>query len=55
MLSERLTELAGAGLVERTVDAGPPITVTYRVTEAGQALVPALDALTVWARANLPD
>jgi DNA-binding HxlR family transcriptional regulator len=53
VLSERLTELAEAGLVERTVDAGPPVAVTYKVTEAGLALAPALHALSAWAAANL--
>lgn len=55
VLSERLTELAAAGLVERTVDAGPPVAVTYRLTEAGLALAPALHALSAWAADNLPD
>lgn len=55
VLSERLSELAAAGLVERTVDAGPPVAVTYRVTEAGLALVPALHALSAWAADNLRD
>jgi DNA-binding HxlR family transcriptional regulator len=54
VLSERLVELVGAGLVQRTVDAGPPVAVTYQATEAGQALVPALEALTSWAAENLP-
>ena len=53
VLSERLTELTRAGLIRRTVVEGPPISVTYRVTDAGQALVPALDALTTWAEENL--
>jgi DNA-binding HxlR family transcriptional regulator len=53
VLSDRLSELACAGLIERRVDDGPPVAVTYRVTEAGQALVPALDALAGWAAANL--
>src|ERR1700742_1632906 len=48
VLSERLSELCGAGLVERQVDPGPPVSVTYHVTPAGQALVPALEALTAW-------
>ncbi len=42
VLSERLTELCGAGLVLRSVDEGPPIAVDYRLTPAGQALLPAL-------------
>jgi len=54
VLSERLSELAGAGLVQRTVDEGPPISVTYEATAAGQALLPALNALTSWAAENLP-
>ena len=54
VLSERLSELAQAGLVRRTVDAGPPVAVTYHATESGQALLPALDALTSWAVENLP-
>jgi DNA-binding HxlR family transcriptional regulator len=54
VLAERLAELAGAGLVQRSVDVGPPVAVTYQVTEAGAALMPALAALTSWAEANLP-
>lgn len=55
MLSERLTELTGAGLVERTVEPGPPVAVDYRLTPAGHALLPALSALTTWAAENLPE
>jgi len=54
MLSERLAELAAAGLVVRQVDAGPPVAVHYELTESGQALLPALQALTTWAEDNLP-
>jgi len=54
VLSERLTELTGADLVERTVDAGPPVSVEYRLTPAGEALVPAMRELATWARENLP-
>jgi DNA-binding HxlR family transcriptional regulator len=32
---ERLRELTAAALIARTVDAGPPITATYAVTERG--------------------
>jgi DNA-binding HxlR family transcriptional regulator len=55
VLSDRLSELVGAGLVARDVDDGPPVSVTYSVTEAGLALMPALAALTTWAADNLPD
>jgi DNA-binding HxlR family transcriptional regulator len=54
VLSDRLTELAAAGLVSRAVDTGPPVAVTYALTDAGAALMPVLDQLTVWARTNLP-
>jgi DNA-binding HxlR family transcriptional regulator len=54
VLSERLTELVGAGLVHRAVDEGPPVTVEYRLTAAGKALLPALEELTTWAAENLP-
>lgn len=54
VLSDRLSELAKAGLIRRDVDEGPPIAVSYQVTEAGSALLPALEALTRWAEANLP-
>jgi DNA-binding HxlR family transcriptional regulator len=53
VLSERLTELTGAGIVERTVDAGPPVSVSYRLSESGLALLPVLDGLAAWASANL--
>lgn len=54
VLAERLGELAAAGLVARDVEPGPPVAVSYRLTEAGAALAPALEALTAWATANLP-
>ena len=53
MLSDRLAELAAAGLIERSVDAGPPVSVSYGLTEAGLALVPALELLAGWARTSL--
>jgi DNA-binding HxlR family transcriptional regulator len=53
VLSERLSELATAGLVVRTVDAGPPVAVAYGLTSAGEALLPALRELTDWSSANL--
>ncbi|WP_328880496.1 winged helix-turn-helix transcriptional regulator [Streptomyces sp. NBC_00299] len=55
MLSDRLTELAAAGLVVREVYEGPPLRVVYRLTEAGAALEPALTALGLWAQEYLAD
>jgi DNA-binding HxlR family transcriptional regulator len=55
VLSDRLTELAAAGLVQRTVDDGPPVAVSYQLTEAGRSLRPVLQQLTTWARESLPE
>jgi DNA-binding HxlR family transcriptional regulator len=54
VLSERLTELTRAGLIDRAVEAGPPISVEYSLTTAGKGLLPALNELTEWAAINLP-
>jgi DNA-binding HxlR family transcriptional regulator len=53
VLSERLLELAEAGLVTREVVEGPPITVRYELTRAGVELVPMMSQLGVWAQRNL--
>ncbi|MES4907092.1 MULTISPECIES: helix-turn-helix domain-containing protein [unclassified Streptomyces] len=49
MLTDRLTELVAAGLALREVEPGPPLRVTYRLTESGRALEPALSELARWA------
>lgn len=54
MLSDRLSALTGAGLVTRTVTPGPPLAVTYELTEAGRALLPALEQISRWAEVHLP-
>ena len=53
MLSERLSELAAAGLVKREVDTGPPVSVRYALTRRGEALRPALIALQRWGSEEL--
>lgn len=55
MLSDRLSELQEVGLVDREVSPGPPVAVTYRLTERGMGLGPAMDALRVWAGAPVDD
>ncbi|GGX93727.1 winged helix-turn-helix transcriptional regulator [Streptomyces minutiscleroticus] len=55
MLSDRLAELAAAGLVVREVDEGPPLRVSYRLTESGAALGPSLKELSRWAEEHLPE
>jgi DNA-binding HxlR family transcriptional regulator len=54
VLSDRLSELSDAGLIVRTVKDGPPVSVSYTLTEAGQALLPALEQIGRWADLHLP-
>jgi DNA-binding HxlR family transcriptional regulator len=54
MLSDRLAELVEAGLVTRTVQEGPPLAVAYELTDAGRALLPALEHIAEWAEEHLP-
>lgn len=54
VLSDRLAELTRAGLVERTVVEGPPVTVFYSLTDVARALLPALEQIAIWANQNLP-
>lgn len=49
VMSDRLRELEEAGIVERTVDPGPPVAVTYSLTPVGEGLGPAMAALREWA------
>lgn len=54
VLSDRLVELAEAGLVERTVTETRPPGVSYRLTESGTQLLPILHQLGSWAAVALP-
>jgi DNA-binding HxlR family transcriptional regulator len=54
VLSDRLSELTASGLITRTVDPGPPVSVSYELTESGQALMPALEQISLWAQEHLP-
>ena len=55
VLSDRLADLANGGLITRTVDEGPPLAVSYGLTERGRALMPALEQIAFWAQENLPE
>jgi DNA-binding HxlR family transcriptional regulator len=52
VLTQQLRELEYDGLVERTVYAEVPPRVEYCMSEVGQSLVPVLEQLEAWARAN---
>jgi DNA-binding HxlR family transcriptional regulator len=49
VMADRLRELQDAGLVNRQVDPGPPITSLYTLTADGEALRPILEPLRPWA------
>lgn len=52
VISTRLKELCDRGLAVRTVEAGPPVVVTYRLTQAGQDVAPVLEAVRAYGRAH---
>jgi DNA-binding HxlR family transcriptional regulator len=49
LLSERMKELEGEGIVERRVIDDTPVRVEYALTDKGHALDPAVRALKSWA------
>ena len=55
VLSDRLSELCLMGMATRTVAPGPPVSVTYSLTEAGEGLLPALNLIAEWADKFLPE
>jgi len=50
LLSQRLRELEEEGLVEREVEAGTPVRVTYSLSRAGRDLGPAISEIRSWAQ-----
>jgi DNA-binding HxlR family transcriptional regulator len=50
LLSQRLRELEEEGLVQREVEAGTPVRVTYSLTEVGDDLGPAIREIRMWAK-----
>ncbi|EPO6706484.1 winged helix-turn-helix transcriptional regulator [Pseudomonas aeruginosa] len=49
MLAQQLRQLEADGIVSRKLYPQVPPKVEYRLTEWGQALCPALDAMLTWA------
>jgi DNA-binding HxlR family transcriptional regulator len=54
VLSARLKELEGCGLLHREVDPGPPVRVSYALTERGQAFREVASAIERWGRCLEP-
>lgn len=55
MLSCRLKELEAGGLVERSVDPGPPVKVSYALTELGRGLGAVSRAVEAWGERLLDE
>ncbi|MFG6687839.1 winged helix-turn-helix transcriptional regulator [Mariniflexile sp. HNIBRBA6329] len=53
MLSVTLKGLEADGLVKRTIYPQVPPKVEYELTELGQSLIPHLNTLVDWAKANM--
>ena len=49
VLSERLKELEAEGVLERTVEPGPPVRVSYALTRKGEGLSKVVDEIGKWA------
>jgi len=50
VLAARLKELEARGLIDRMVDAGPPIKVSYALTKHGRAFGDVSAAIQRWGR-----
>lgn len=53
-LADRIRRLEDAGIVERERYSDHPPRHTYRLTDAGRALGPVLDAIATWGTTHLP-
>ena len=51
VLTQRLKELEGAGLVDRRVIPSTPVQVEYSLTEKGDQLIPLMRGIAEWAHA----
>jgi DNA-binding HxlR family transcriptional regulator len=54
LLTDRLQRLEGFGLVEKRSYQENPVRFEYRLTEKGADLLPALQAICLWANRHIP-
>jgi DNA-binding HxlR family transcriptional regulator len=54
-LSQRLNFLEDAGLVKKTIHSTMPPRTSYELTEAGDGLLPVLQAIQDWSAKHLAD
>ena len=50
MLAVRLRELEQRGIVRRSVDPGPPVRVSYALTDVGRGFREVAEAISRWGR-----
>jgi DNA-binding HxlR family transcriptional regulator len=50
VLSARLKELEARGLIQRNVEPGPPVRVSYELTEHGRGFGQVAEAIQRWGR-----
>ena len=55
LLSERLKELEGEGIVERQVQPDTPVRIEYHLTAKGEALATVVQTASSWAEEWLAD
>lgn len=55
ILTDRLERLEAFGLIEKASYQQNPVRFDYRLSEKGADLLPALQAVCVWANRHLPD
>jgi DNA-binding HxlR family transcriptional regulator len=54
LLADRLQRMEAAGLITAIPYSEHPVRMDYRLTPAGRALRPVVDALATWGLAHLP-
>jgi DNA-binding HxlR family transcriptional regulator len=54
-LTDRLERLEAFGLVEKSSYQNNPVRFDYRLSEKGADLLPALQAVCMWANRHMPD
>ncbi|MFF3958943.1 winged helix-turn-helix transcriptional regulator [Streptomyces sp. NPDC001890] len=55
MLTQSLRNLERDGLLTRTVTPSVPVRVDYALTPLGESLVPVMQAIKMWAEANMDE
>ena len=53
VLTENLRSLERDGYLTRSVDAGPPVAVSYELTDLGRSLVEVYKPLVLWAAEHI--